>query len=320
MRRAPTRTLALAAAAGLLLAGCSASESAPEPAPGAVSEPAVAGLPARIDYVALGDSYSAAPMVTTMRSDPSGCLRSTDNYPAFLAGWLDVASYTDVTCSAATTGDVVGRQRLLSGERTAPQLDAVTAATDLVTIGLGGNDFGIFAALIECRDSTGCPAGLVRQMAGDAARVQQRIARTVRRVAERAPDAAVLVVGYPQVLPERGSCPAAVAGAGRLDAVNRVARRLNEALRRGAEAAGASYVDLDGASAGHDVCAGRRAWINGPEPKPGVAAPFHPYLAGMRGVAGEVYRELTGQDAPDAERAAPDDDARVRNPAPAGVS
>ena len=45
-------------------------------------------LPAEIDYVALGDSYSAGPLVTTVRSDPSGCVRSTDNYPAFLAGWL----------------------------------------------------------------------------------------------------------------------------------------------------------------------------------------------------------------------------------------
>jgi len=38
-----------------------------------------------IDYVALGDSFSAGPFIGTMRTDPEGCARSKDNYPAFLA-------------------------------------------------------------------------------------------------------------------------------------------------------------------------------------------------------------------------------------------
>ena len=50
-------------------------------------------------YVAMGDSYSAGPFIGTMRSDPEGCARSLQNYPAFLADWLDVATYTDVSCS-----------------------------------------------------------------------------------------------------------------------------------------------------------------------------------------------------------------------------
>src|SRR4051794_32640984 len=95
-------------------------------------------LPADIDYVALGDSYSAGPLVTTIRSDPSGCVRSTDNYPAFLADWLSVGSYIDVTCSGADTDDLTGRQLMLDGNRTAPQLDALSTDTDLVTLGIGG--------------------------------------------------------------------------------------------------------------------------------------------------------------------------------------
>ncbi len=55
-------------------------------------------------YVALGDSYSAGPLIPQQRPDPLGCLRSTNNYPAFLATYLTtVRSFTDVTCSGAET-------------------------------------------------------------------------------------------------------------------------------------------------------------------------------------------------------------------------
>jgi lysophospholipase L1-like esterase len=268
-------------------------------------------LPAEIDYVALGDSYSAGPLITTIRSDPSGCVRSTDNYPAFLAGWLSVETYTDVTCSAADTDDLSGRQRLIDGKRVAPQLDALSAETDLVTLGIGGNDFGIFSSLLECVD--GCTAQRERSLLRDAGRVEQRVAGAVRAIGERAPDAEVFVVGYPQVLPSEKTCRAVPLPPAQLEAAARIAGRLNASLRAGAETAGASYVDVDPASEGHDVCAGKSAWINGPRMRMGIAAPFHPVLAGMRGVAAEVYAAVTGDDAPEGERAAPPRDAIVRN-------
>ena len=268
-------------------------------------------LPAEIDYVALGDSYSAGPLVTTIRSDPSGCVRSTDNYPAFLAGWLSVETYTDVTCSAADTDDLTARQRLLDGKRVAPQLDALSSETDLVTLGIGGNDFSIFSSLIDCVE--GCSpqreAGLLR----NAGRVEQRVAGAVRAIAKRAPDAEVYVVGYPQVLPADEACAAVPLPPDQLVAATRIAERLNASLRAGAESAGASYVDLGPASEGHDVCAGKAAWINGPQLRMGIAAPFHPMLDGMRGVAGEVFSAVTGDEPPTAERANPPRDAVVRN-------
>ena len=268
-------------------------------------------LPAEIDYVALGDSYSAGPMVTTIRSDPSGCVRSTDNYPAFVAGWLSVATYTDVTCSAADTRDLTGRQTMIDGNVTAPQLDALSADTDLVTLGIGGNDFGIFSALVACVES--CPAQGVQQILRNAGRVEQRVAGAVRAIAKRSPDAEVYVVGYPQVLPADKACSAVPLPPAQLAVAAKIATRLNSSIRAGAEAAGASYVDVDPASAGHDVCAGKDAWINGPKMRMGIAAPFHPVLAGMRGVADEVFTAITGDEAPAGERATPPRDAVVRN-------
>lgn len=268
-------------------------------------------LPADIDYVALGDSYSAGPLVTTIRSDPSGCVRSTDNYPAFLADWLSVGSYTDVTCSGADTDDLTGRQRMLDGNRAAPQLDALSADTDLVTLGIGGNDFGIFSSLIDCVE--GCTPQRNAVLLRNAGRVEQRVADAVRAIAKRSPDAEIYVVGYPQVLPVDKSCQEVPLPPAELKAGAQVADRLNVSLRTGAESAGASYVDVEPASEGHDVCAGKSAWINGPQTLMGIAAPFHPVLAGMRGVAAEVFAAVSGDEAPAGERATPPRDAVVRN-------
>jgi lysophospholipase L1-like esterase len=300
------RSLAVLAALVLTATACSSTSDAD------MLEPTTFGdLPAEIDYVALGDSYSAGPLITTIRSDPSGCVRSTDNYPAFLAGWLSVDTYTDVTCSAADTSDLTARQRLLDGKRVAPQLDALSADTDLVTLGIGGNDFSIFSSLLDCVE--GCSAQREEGLLRDAGRVEQRVAGAVRAIAERAPDAEVYVVGYPQVLPAEKTCRAVPLPPAQLEAAAEIASRLNDSLRAGAESAGASYVDVDPASQGHDVCAGKAAWINGPQMRLGIAAPFHPVLAGMHGVAAEVFATITGDEAPSDERAAPPRDAVVTN-------
>ena len=304
----PVRLLAGLAAVLLMTTACWSGDAAQR---GMAEPPTYGDLPAEIDYVALGDSYSAGPLVTTVRSDPSGCVRSTDNYPAFLAGWLSVETYTDVTCSAADTADLTASQRLLDGKLAAPQLDALSEDTDLVTLGIGGNDFSIFSSLIDCIEA--CSDEVQHLMLEKAGRVQRRIAGAVREIAERAPRAEVFVVGYPRVLPEGKTCRAVPLPPSELAAATRIAARLNDSLRAGAEAAGAAYVDVDPASEGHDVCAGKAAWINGPHMRMGVAAPFHPMLAGMRGVAAEVFAAITGDEAPAADRASPPRDAVVRN-------
>lgn len=263
-----------------------------------------------VDYVALGDSFSAGPFIGTMRTDPEGCARSRDNYPAFLADWLDVASYTDVTCSAATTADLYGPMTMFNGATTGPQLDAVTEETDLVTIGMGGNDFGIYDSLIRCQGGQPCA---VDDLAADARKVAGRIEQAVRRITRAAPGASVYVVGYPDILPTEGTCGAVGVPADVLGPVAEVAEVLNASLRRGAEAAGASYVDMEAVSEGHDVCAKGRAWVNGPQFRPGVAAPFHPKVNGMRAVAVEVFGEITGEEPEVTEYAEPDPDVVVLN-------
>src|SRR3954447_4121541 len=92
-------------------------------------------------YIALGDSFTAGPLIPHRHGTPIACLRSDHNYPALVARLLEPAAFTDVSCSAATTEDMTRAQPVLFGHNI-PQLDAVTRDSTLVTIGIGGNDIG----------------------------------------------------------------------------------------------------------------------------------------------------------------------------------
>ena len=294
--------------------------------------PTSAPASAPVDYVALGDSFSAGPLVPDARSDPPGCFRSTNNYPAYLAGFLGVRSYRDVTCSGAQTRDLPRPQQLAFGQTAPAQLDALSAGTDLVTVGIGGNDFGLFGSIVgtcgALRDSdprgAPCRRSFTRRVDGrpvdtkarDARRVEDRVARVLLAVARRAPEADVYVVGYPRLLPERGRCAAVPFAAGDYPWGRRVERLLNDALRAAAEGAGATFVDLYPASRGHDACAGSRAWVNGSQTLFGLAAGFHPFQEGMRGMAGAVHTAITGESAPPDADAEPPPGSVVRNRQP----
>ncbi|WP_211752782.1 SGNH/GDSL hydrolase family protein [Nocardioides lianchengensis] len=306
VRPRPSRSILYAAAALVLATTLGTAPGGPAAA-GPASHVVASGEP--IDYVALGDSYSAGPLVPAQRLDPLGCLRSTNNYPAFLAGYLKVRSYVDVTCSGAETADLDRRAQttIIPGPKPPRQIDALSAGTDLVTVGIGGNDRKLFGSMIEvCQkvaelDPQGDPCRRhftnrrgVDTKLRDATRIQRYVGRTLRAVARRAPNAEVYVVGYPRLLPERGTCKAVKFAAGDYRWGNRIERRLNRSLRRAAVNNGATYLNLYPASRGHDACAGQEAWINGSTLKPLRAADFHPFLRGMRGSAQEIYRQLTG--------------------------
>lgn len=315
---------AVVIAAALAAAGVVAAIQSRTPAPTSAPPP--------VDYVALGDSFSAGPLVPDARSDPPGCFRSTNNYPAYLAGFLGVRSYRDVTCSGAQTRDLSRPQQLAFGQTTPPQLDALSAGTDLVTVGIGGNDFGLFGSIVgTCgalrdRDPRGAPCrrSFTRRIDGrpvdtkvrDARRVEDRVARVLLAVARRAPEADVYVVGYPRLLPERGRCAAVPFAAGDYPWGGRVERLLNDALRAAAERAGATFVDLYPASRRHDACAGSRAWVNGSQTLFGLAAGFHPFQEGMRGMAGAVHTAITGESAPREADAEPPPGSVVTNRQP----
>lgn len=279
-------------------------------------ETAAAAASVYTEYVALGDSYSAGPLIPQQRPDLIGCLRSTNNYPAFLATYLGLPGYTDVTCSGAETTDMRQPQRtIVPGPLPAPQLDALTPTTDLVTLGIGGNDYGLFGSMISTceevrdQDPDGAPCRKhftedgVDTKKRDARRIQPLVGRVVREIRERSPKADVFVLGYPRLLPQKGTCAEVPFAKGDYRWGNQIERLLNRSIRKAARNNGATYINLYPASKGHDACAGDEAWINGSELKPAEAANFHPYLVGMRGTSRAAYRQITGSRAPEVEYA-----------------
>src|SRR6185369_15898731 len=105
----------------------------------ATAAPAAAAAPTG-SYVALGDSYSSGALVPTQVD--LNCTRSNHNYPSVVRASIGSSSFTDVTCGGAATGDILNPGSGELGIAVPAQVDAVTSATQLVTIGIGGNDIG----------------------------------------------------------------------------------------------------------------------------------------------------------------------------------
>jgi lysophospholipase L1-like esterase len=279
----------------LLLAGCTGGtgSAAHSPAPSAATP---AGGSAVGSYVALGDSYTSAPYVY-LTDVAKGCVRSDHNYPSLVAKALHVRQFRDVSCAGATTRDLTRRQVTLAERDLSvpPQLRAVGAGTDLVTLGIGGNDFDIFGLLLSCAtaQSTCLPASVGPVIRRDIAALGPRLVHTLALVRRRAPDATVLLVGYPKIAPDHGSCPDLPGLTGTdLRMLNRLNRRLDDAMQAAARQAGAGYVDVYAASFGHDICA-RVPWVNGIYTDTSRAAAMHPFGVEQRAVARLVVRQLS---------------------------
>ncbi|HYO40198.1 MAG TPA: SGNH/GDSL hydrolase family protein [Nocardioidaceae bacterium] len=285
--------------AALLLSGCTSGSS------NGTDGPATAGSstttsPSYQSYVALGDSFSSGPLIPTTDL-AGGCARSDSNYPSLLADELGVEDFTDVTCSGATTRDLGDVQRPFGDIRIPPQLRAVDRRTDLVTLGIGGNDLGLFATLVgTCTrlrasdpDGSPCARRLSRGPEPEAvtATIGSRVTASLRAVRRIAPGATVVLVGYPRLVPEAGTCSALPLAAGDYAVGRRISGALDRALAGAARRAGATYVDVYDVSRGHDICSAD-PWVNGRTTDRQRALAYHPFASGMRAVADQVLATL----------------------------
>lgn len=271
MTRIPTRLTAVAAVC-LLLSACQSSR---------VDS-------AKDEYVAMGDSYAAAPGIGTV-DPPLACRKSKNNYPHQLAELADL-DLTDVSCSGAPTDGVMGEQDAL-GQKMAPQIEAVDEDTDVVTIGLGFNDLGLSvrvfvgcvqvtaadpAAKTPCTDADRNAGANGTQSILD--QVTDRLDVVVEEVRERAPEADIYLVGYPTIFPTDETCDNLGMAVGDLPLMRHIVDSLNTSLEKAAEAHDATYVDLATPTRDHHVCADD-PWIAGISAVGGKQAlAWHPYV------------------------------------------
>ncbi|MEV7275674.1 SGNH/GDSL hydrolase family protein [Streptomyces sp. NPDC093111] len=293
MRHPVSRLRARALAVGLAL---TASALAPAASAGAAADP--------YEWAALGDSYTAGifvgqPQPPLGSASRDGCDRTSDAYPDLVRRELDAfppgrsVHLTNFSCGNAVIKDIAQtRQKPISPVQAPadgwPEVDTqikragLNEGTDVVTIGIGGNSLPFGGMLMRCLTDGAlnrtCREHYINPPEGEEsiedklARVQDEYIEMLAHVHEAAPNAKVITVGYPAVLPEQASsCNRLLytelgpVNHGDIDWLrDDVLKKLNTVIQNVTGFFGDRYVDVYSSSVGHDACqpAGTK-WVEG---------------------------------------------------------
>ncbi|MEV5299624.1 SGNH/GDSL hydrolase family protein [Amycolatopsis methanolica] len=204
---------------------------------------------ATLDYVALGDSYSSG-VGAGSYLDSSSCKRSSNAYPVLYAGRTS-ASLNFQACSGAKTSDVLNNQ-----------VSALSDETDLVTISVGGNDAGFAGVMQDCilGGDSGCKTAIDNAKAFVNGTLPGLLEKTYGEIRSRAPEATVIVLGYPHFYKIGGSCSVGLSDTSR-GYINSGADALDSVIQKEASEAGFAFADVRPAFTGHEICSGS-AWLH----------------------------------------------------------
>jgi hypothetical protein len=255
-------------------------------------------------FVALGDSYAAGDLIPVSPSgDPAGCLRSSHDYGADAAAALGLP-YVDATCTGATTADMTVAEHVKFGTH-APQFSYLARDDSVVTLTIGGDDVGFLGVMETCAklsvtDLIGAPcrrhytAGGTDQLIARINATAPKVAAVLQGIHLRAPNARVLLVGYPDILPNTGhGCfPIVPFALGDVPYLRGLEIRFNQMLAGAAAANGATFVDTYQPTIGHDACASARVKDVEALIPTSPAYPFHPNRRGEQVMAGQVLAAL----------------------------
>jgi lysophospholipase L1-like esterase len=218
-----------------------------------------------VEYDALGDSYASGYGVPPYDGP---CGRSQTAYAVQVDGRMKIDLDDFVACAGATTTSMVAEG----------QLGALDEDTDLVTLQIGGNDIGWSQAVTACLGGTDqqCTDTLALIRARITTQLPALLDSVYDQVAAAAPDAHVVVVGYPRLFsPEYG--PYLGASVAEQVALNEGADLLNAVIAEAAAEHGFQFVDVTKRFTGHGVNS-PDAWLLGPLD----AGAFHPDAEGYQ--------------------------------------
>jgi lysophospholipase L1-like esterase len=259
---------------------------------------AVAGQPVRT-LVAMGDSYSSGegnppfdPGTDVKKGDH--CHRSVQAWPRLLAAAdPTITLEAHMACSGATTKDITS-SRFNNEPSQIRQLEALAQPPQLITITIGGNDFGFGSVLANC---------FLANCVIDHRLVTARnyIEKTFPGVLGQAYDAihaaepgtSVAVIGYPRIFPTRQS---ATRNCNWLSSTERtqlngLATLVNSVIGTAARKKGFTYVPTLNAFHRHEECTAR-SWLY-PIAKTPLPYDGHPLLAGQQALE-KIVRAALG--------------------------
>ncbi|MFE5299239.1 SGNH/GDSL hydrolase family protein [Streptomyces sp. NPDC056632] len=226
---------------------------------------------AALDYVALGDSYSSGVGSGSYDSASGDCKRSTKAYPVLWKNANSPSSFAFTACSGARTGDV-----------TANQLGPLSTATDLVSLTIGGNDAGFADVMTTCvlQSEATCINRVNQAKSYVDTTLPGKLDAVYTAIRNKAPNARVVVLGYPRFYKLSGSCIAGLSENER-SAINGASDYLNAATAKRAADHGFTFASVAPAFTGHEICSSSAwlhsvNWLN-------IGESYHPTAAGQSG-------------------------------------
>jgi lysophospholipase L1-like esterase len=219
------------------------------------------------NYAALGDSYASGVGTREYFEDSGDCLRSPKAYPQLWAESHSASSFKFAACSGAKTDDLNSKQ-----------LGSLSSSTSLVTVSIGGNDVGFSSVIQDCLfgDDSGCDNAVSEAEKKARNELPSKLESTYSKIASAAPNAKVVVLGYPRVN-SLGDCGVPGYTETKRKRINAAADVLAEVISESASSAGFTFADTRDAFDGHGVCASSE-WINGPSNP--TRESFHPKTTG----------------------------------------
>lgn len=209
----------------------------------AVSTPAAAQ--SNVNYVALGDSYSSGVGAGDYIGSSGSCDRSTKAYPQLWDNANAPGSYVSVACSGATTSSVISSQ-----------LSALSSATTLVSITVGGNDVGFTSVMETCvlESTSSCVSAIDTSENEMATQLPGELNNVLAGIAADAPNARVVVLDYPRLydLSKSSSC-IGLSTTDRTD-LNQAANELDGQIQAAAGRYGDTFADVRSQFSGHQIC------------------------------------------------------------------
>ncbi|HWG25247.1 MAG TPA: SGNH/GDSL hydrolase family protein [Actinospica sp.] len=198
------------------------------------------------DYVALGDSYSSGVGAGSYTSASGSCDISTNAYPYLWDGANSPSSFTDDSCSGATTSTVESSQ-----------LSGLNSSTTLVSITVGGNDVGFSSVMETCiLDGTSSCESAVSTAETEAQNdLPAKLDTLFGDIQSDAPNAHVVVMGYPEFYDLNESSGCVGLSTDSRSAIDGGADTLDGVIStEAAKYSGFSYVDVRPYFSGHEIC------------------------------------------------------------------
>lgn len=198
--------------------------------------------PNPIAFLAIGDSFTSGEGETDdnyyidgSNSPGELCHVSSRSYPFLIGAQQGIRGVHSVACSGAQIGDVIADASSYKGqsgrlatdstdERTAKQQAAIANfipgrvpqevfvdeyQPSVITVGIGGNDAGLFGKLLACASLDECewvsPVGRA-ETAKEVASLYPKLVATYSRLHQLSPGSFIYAVDYPNIVDVDGQC------------------------------------------------------------------------------------------------------------------